>query len=140
MKTTGLHLGLGAPRRTSRRCLFVVFAAVLLAGCSSSQRAAPVDPERAREALKTTLDGWKKGDAPDALKGASPSIVAQDMDWLAGAKLVEFQVTGDGKSVEANLYVPVNLTLKMTNGKQVKKKVTYIVGTSPYLTVFRDFH
>ena len=49
-------------------------------------------------------------------------------------------MTGDGKSVEANLYVPVNLTLKMTNGKQVKKKVTYIVGTSPYLTVFRDFH
>jgi hypothetical protein len=46
-------------------------------------------------------------------------------------------VTGDGKSVEANLYVPVTLTLTTSKGKEVKKKVTYVVGTSPYLSVFR---
>ncbi len=72
------------------------------------------------------------------MKEGSPSIVAQDLDWLGGAKLVAFQVSGDGKPIEANLYVPVDLTLKMPNGKQVKKKATYVVGTSPYLTVFRS--
>ncbi len=112
--------------------------ALILAGCGGSQRAADVEPERARDALKTTLDGWKKGDAPDALKGGSPSIVAQDLDWLGGAKLVDYAVSGEGKPVAANLYVPVDLTLKLPNGKQVKKKVTYVVGTSPYLTVFRS--
>jgi predicted Zn-dependent peptidase len=115
----------------------LTIAAGLLSGCLGSQRLTPVDAESAREALKTTLDGWKKGDAPSALSSVTPPITAQDLDWLAGAKLVDYAVTSEGKSVEANLYVPVDLTLKMGNGKQVKKKVTYVVATSPYLAVFR---
>jgi hypothetical protein len=138
MKMQRFLIELGAPGQSPRRVLSLFFLAALAAGCSSSQRAAPVDPDRAREALKTTLEGWKKGNAPAALKEGSPSIVAQDLDWLGGAKLVAFQVSGDGKPIEANLYVPVDLTLKMPNGKQVKKKATYVVGTSPYLTVFRS--
>ena len=108
-----------------------------MGGCSGSVACGGNLESARREALKTTLDGWKKGDAPDALKDSTPSIAAQDLDWLGGAKLVDYEVTGDGKSVEANLYVPVNLTLKTAKGKEVKKKVTYVVGTSPYLTVFR---
>jgi hypothetical protein len=96
-----------------------------------------VDPDRARDALKTTLESWKNGGSMAALQQASPSIVAQDLDWIVGAKLVAYQVAGDGKRLEANLYVPVKLTLKMPNGRQVKKSATYVVGTSPYLTVFR---
>ena len=57
----------------------------LLSGCSEEQgRAAPVDPSRAREALHTALESWKKGDTIDALKSGSPPIVAQDFDWMAG--------------------------------------------------------
>ncbi len=119
------------------RWMTLTIAAGLLSGCLGSQRLTPVDAESAREALKTTLDGWKKGDAPSALSSVTPPITAQDLDWLAGAKLVDYAVTSEGKSVEANLYVPVDLTLKMGNGKQVKKKVTYVVATSPYLAVFR---
>ena len=108
------------------------------AGCSGSHGAGPVDVERAREALRTTLEGWKKGEPPTALNNSTPPITAQDLDWLRGAKLVGYAVDGEGKSVEANLFVPVTLTLKMANGKEAKKKVTYVVGTSPYLTVFRS--
>jgi hypothetical protein len=57
---------------------------------------------------------------------------------LGGAKLVDYELTGDGKSVEANLYVPVTLTLTSPKGKEVKKKVTYVVATSPYVSVFRS--
>lgn len=113
-------------------------AATLLAGCSGSKNA-PVDADRARDALKTTLDGWKKGDSPAALKDGSPSITVQDLDWLAGARLVDYQVDGEGKAVEANLYVPVKLTLRTKDGKEVKKNVSYVVGTSPIVTVFRNF-
>ena len=48
------------------------------------QRAAPLDVELAREVLKTSLEAWKKGDSPDTLKNGSPSIIAQDPDWVTG--------------------------------------------------------
>ncbi len=125
----------GAPRCKPRRLSLILLAA-FLAGCSGS-RPNPVNATRAREALETTLNGWKNGDTPERLQSASPSIVAQDLDWIGGAKLVAYHVSGDGKPVEANLFVPVDLTLRMANGKQVKKSVTYVVGTSPYLSVLR---
>lgn len=115
-------------------------AGTLLSGCSGEgTRAAPVDPARAREALAKVLDSWKNGETPDALRSASPSIVVQDFDWMAGAKLVSYEVTGEGKDDDANLRIPVKLTLKTAQGKETKKGVTYLVGTSPSLTVFRDF-
>ena len=75
-----------------------------------------------REALTTTLDVWKKGDTPDALKNSTPAITAQDLDWLGGAKLVDYEVTGEGKSIEANLYVPVTLTLQRRKGKRSRRR------------------
>jgi hypothetical protein len=122
------------------RLIMFPLAAALVAGCSGSQRAAPVDPERAREALKIALDSWKRGEPPSALQSGSPSITAQDLDWISGATLVDYQVTGDGKAIEANLHVPVKLTLRTPKGQKVTKSVSYIVGTSPRVTVFRDFH
>ena len=130
--------GLAVPGRAPR--YFVISLAIafaLLGGCSRTPWAGTVDADRAREVLKTALDVWKKGDTPDTLKSSSPTITAQDLDWLGGAKLVNYELTGDSKSVEANLYVPVTLTLTTATGKEVKKKVTYIVATSPYLSVFR---
>ncbi len=111
----------------------------LFLGCESDRRAAPVDPALARQALKTVLDRWKNGDKPDDLKSASPSIVVQDFDWMGGQKLVAYEVAGDGKDDDANLRIPVRLTLKTAKGQDVKKNVTYLVGTSPVITVFRDF-
>jgi hypothetical protein len=118
--------------------ILLAFAVIRLAGCSSGQRAAPVDPDRARDALRLTLDGWKKGDQPTALQEGTPSITVQDFDWMGGARLMDYQVDGEGKAIEANLYVPVKLTLRTKEGKEVKKTVSYIVGTSPRVTVFRS--
>jgi hypothetical protein len=127
-----------APGRVPR-CLVNSLAIVVafLGGCSGSQHGPPVEAERAREILKTALDVWKKGDTPASLSNNTPAITAQDLDWLGGAKLVDYEVTGEGKSLEATRRVPVTLTLKMANGKEAKKKVNYIVATSPYLSVFR---
>jgi hypothetical protein len=111
----------------------------ILVGCSGEgQRAPAVDPSRARDTLRTTLDGWKKGETLETLKAGSPSIVAQDFDWMAGSKLVSYEVVGDGKFDDANLRIPVKLTLKTPQGEEVKKQVSYVVGTSPELTVFRE--
>jgi len=119
----------------------IVAAALVFPGCSGEgQRAAAVNPPRAREALIKALESWKKGDKIDTLGSASPPIVAQDFDWMAGSKLVGYEVTGDGKDDDANLRIPVKLTLQTAQEKEVKKTVSYVVGTSPKLTVFRDFN
>jgi hypothetical protein len=116
-------------------------ALVLMAGCGQDVvgRASRVDPPRAREALKTVLDGWKKGDTPAGLKSASPSIVVQDFDWMSGHRLLAYEVASDGKDDDANLRIPVKLTLKAPNGRELEKRVSYVVGTSPAVTVFREF-
>lgn len=101
-------------------------------------KAADVDAPRARESLKTALDRWKKGEAPSALKSARPAIVVQDMDWEGGASLVDYRIEGDGKGDTANLRVPVALSLRDAGGRDAKKSVTYVVGTSPTITVFRE--
>lgn len=111
----------------------------LLPGCFQGSAAGPVDPPVALEALRVTLEAWKREKPIDSLESGSPQVVAQDLDWLAGLKLVDYQVEGDGKENDVNLRVPVKLTLKTLQGKQVKKNVTYVIGTSPAVTVFRDF-
>jgi hypothetical protein len=133
------------PNETMRRRVMLALfslanAGSLLSGCSNGNgHAAPVEPLRARQALNTALESWKKGEPIEALKSGSPPIVAQDFDWMAGAKLVSYEVVGAGKDDDANLRIPVKLVLQSPQGKEVKKSVSYVVGTSPALTVFRDF-
>lgn len=113
-------------------------AVVLLAGCSVGPKlAAPVEPDKARAALRTALDAWKAGKPIGSLAEASPPIVAQDFDWLAGAKLDDYAVLDEGKAEDANLKVRVRLAVRPAQGAAVKKTVTYVVGTDPKLTVFR---
>src|SRR5262245_59242868 len=112
--------------------------AFALSGCSSSSAHA-VDPSRAREALKTALDNWKQGNMPGSLSNSPTPMTIQDFEWERGTKLIEYQMLDDGQPVDANLRVRVKLT---TSGplasKNSEKTVTYLVGTSPSVTVFRD--
>ena len=41
--------------------------------------------------------------------------------------------------MDSNLRVPVQLTLKSKDGKDLTKEVSYLVTTSPAVTVFRNF-
>lgn len=122
------------PRYLAAAALAVAIAATA-AGCSQGV-AHPVDPDSARAALKTTLDAWKEGKTPDSLASASPAIVAQDMEWMSGAKLLDYSVVSDTPA-DANLDARVKLTLS-AKGKKVEREAKYLVTTSPAVTVFRD--
>src|SRR5579862_6599468 len=100
-----------SPTRVPAGVLAALACALLVAGCSVKTES-PVDAPRAQEALKTVLDGWKDGKDPSSFASASPAITVQDMDWIAGAKLVGYQVAGDGRKAESSLFVPVKLTLR----------------------------
>lgn len=110
---------------------------LLTGGCSNDPpKVAAVKPEEAKAALKSTLDAWKAGKPIDSLGSGNPPIVAQDMDWIQGKKLAAYEVVGDGTPQDANLRCEVKLTFE---SDPTVKKVFYIVGTSPKLTVFRAF-
>jgi hypothetical protein len=118
-------------------CAVLMF---LLAGCSDiPPKAAPVVPERARTALVAALDTWQAGQSIESLASATPAIVVQDFDWMQGKQLVSYQIEGDGESQDANLRIDVELELSEGGGKSATKRVSYIVGTDPSLTVFRSF-
>lgn len=123
-------------------CL-AALATMLLPGCSNPSLAHAVDAPQARDALKTALDGWKKGETPESLANSSPPMIVQDMEWASGAKLIDYELVGDGKALDANLSIQVKLTVSggaasKTPAKPTEKKVWYMVGTSPKVTVFRD--
>jgi len=54
-----------------------------------------------------------------------------------GAKLIDYQVLGEGQERDANLSVKVKLTLQGNKGKDVEKTCTTWLH-QPSVTVFRD--
>lgn len=117
--------------------LLAVFTVAFLAGCGVRPKAEPLNEELARDSLKATLEAWKRGDSAESLQKASPPVVAQDPDWVARARLVDYEFTGDSRREGENLFAPVKLTLKLKSGKPASKTVTYVIGTSPHIMVFR---
>jgi hypothetical protein len=118
-------------------CLLVL-AALLLSGCSGYSQTT-VNVPLARESLKVALDHWKKGEDPKSLQSSGTPMTAQDFEWTSGSKLVEYQILDEGKEEGTNLRVQVKITLIQPGKiKAVEKKASYVVGTSPSVTVFRD--
>lgn len=120
-------------------CLGVLLALLPLSGCSGSSHAGTVDAPLARESLKIALDHWKKGEDPKSLRSSATPMTAQDFEWSAGAKLLDYRILDEGKEEDANLRVQVKITLgPQGKSKSLEKKAWYVVGTSPSVTVFRD--
>ena len=117
----------------------LAMAMLMLPGCSGSAAHA-VDTSRARDALVRALDHWKQGDTPGSLATPPTPMTVQDFDWLGGARLLDYQVLGEGEAKDANLSIKVKLALDGLQGKTKKaeKTVSYLVTTSPSITVFRD--
>ena len=128
---------LGRRALLRRFCLAAALGGSWLSGCAGSGASYPVDPERARTTLRSALESWKRGDKIESLKAGSPPIVAQDFDWMAGARLDDYAVLDDGRAEDANLRVKVQLAVRPARGAAARKTVTYVVGTDPALTVFR---
>ncbi|MBS0264842.1 MAG: hypothetical protein JSS02_23100 [Planctomycetes bacterium] len=117
----------------------MLLCALLWAGCGQrTYQSKPVDDDQAQEVLTHVLDTWKQGASIDSLQNESPKIVVQDLDWSAGVTLVSYELVGEPEPKDANLVARVKLSLRDKSGADLEKTVTYVVGTSPTLTVVRD--
>ena len=70
-----------------------------------------------------------------------PAAMAPEVEGIRPrreAKYGAIEVTSNGDDDDANLRIPVRLTLRNPGGQEVEKNVVYVVGTSPVLTVFRE--
>ena len=123
------------------RKLFASWAVLALCalGCGPRHPTAdPVNAETARQTLQSVLESWQRGESLESWQQREPKVVVQDMDWSGGAKLKEFEILGAGEPRDANLYCQVKLVLEGAGRGVQPRTVTYVVGTDPVLTVFRD--
>lgn len=111
---------------------------MLFAGCESAATAHRVNGDLARQILADVLQGWRDGGKPEDWKSKTPSVVVQDMEWMTGHKLIDFEILEEGELIDANLHCQVKLTIADANQATQVKTVTYLVGTSPVCTVFRS--
>lgn len=105
-------------------------------GCGGPSKPAPVAMDRAQAALKTALESWKKGDSSTALQSQSPPIFVIDPDWEDGVELQEYQLLDEGEAKDAHMFCRVRLVVRTKSGTQ-QRDVTYVVSTSPNVTVSR---
>jgi hypothetical protein len=115
----------------------LALAALMVAGCGAYNKPMPLDKQVAKDSFKAFLDAWKAGEQQTALKDKTPSIVGGDPDWGAGAKLIDYKVVEQEKDDGSNLHPTAELVLQTAEGRQTSK-ITYVVGTSPVITVFRE--
>lgn len=118
-----------------QRCYlsFALLICGLSMGCEFGQ-APTVNESVAHDSLITFLDAWSGGETPDDLQ---PGIIGKDQAWSAGHKLVSYEII-DEKPMGTSLHISTKLTLENSNGVKKTPTATYIVGTSPIVTVFRD--
>ena len=121
--------------------IVVLVIAAAIGGCGGPARAKPVEPALARATLRDVLESWKNGKQPQELQSATPKVVVQDPDWLVGKRLVSYQILDNGEARDANLLCRVKLVVEDPTNGQSEFTATFVVGTDPVLTVFRDmFH
>jgi hypothetical protein len=108
-------------------------------GCGRSNgRGLSVDPELAKQSFDAFLAAWKQGKSQSELKSLSPSIISGDEDWSAGSKLVGYKVSDRVFNDGANLHLTAELQLAGAKKKKPgRTSITYVVGTSPVITIFR---
>ena len=98
----------------------------------------PADPEQARQALRSALDAWSRGEKSDSLRGGAPPIHVVDGDWDRGLRLAKYYLAPDDQESGPNLLCPVQLSLRDGRGRSFNKRVVYLVGTDPHVSIVRE--
>ena len=104
-----------------------------LCGCSQESASYSLNADVARTSVQKAMQAWVDGKKPGDLQ---PEIIMGDPTWVQGKKLVSFEIlTKEETSDGSNLHICVNRQFE-SESDDAESKVTYIVGTSPKITIF----
>jgi hypothetical protein len=114
----------------------VVLIALVGCGWLTGSKLSEEKVEQSRHVLISVLDAWKTGQA-HTLAAQTPPIRFQDDDYMAGWRLVDYQLVNPKQQIQSFRDVPVQVNLIDRQGKPLQKTVTYQVGLDP-ITVQRS--
>lgn len=127
-------------RFTSAGLILLFVTLMNFVGCQQAPPPAALDPNLAKASLERFLTTWKSGGKPEDLPKAVPPIVVGDPDWEAGQKLTNFQLVEQASRNDGtNAHLQVRLELAGRRGGRTKSAITYIVSTSPVITIQRQY-
>jgi len=106
-------------------------------GCGP--RNVPVsDGEQATQLLSETLQAWQSGATVEDQRQKTPPVYVAEEMWLGGTKLDRFEITQPAELFGTNVRLGVRLTCVDQRGSKREREVTYLVTTTPALTVARE--
>ena len=121
------------------RILFLVLLPALASGCGKGgHKFSQADLDRARQALETCLDSWKKGELPSKLKSLPEPIEFAEEGPRDGIKLVEYQITGTEHTDAEVMRFSVKLSVQDRRGRKEERQVTFAVALKSPIAVGRD--
>lgn len=122
---------------TSRR-LFLAALPALAFGCKGGPKFSRADLDRARQALTTSLDSWKKGQMPEKLRALPEPILFAEEGPKNGLKLLDYEILGTEYTDAEVMRFTVKLTVQDRRGKREERQATYAVALKSPIAVGRD--
>ncbi len=99
----------------------------LLAGCGGLPHTQS-DMERAKTALESALQSWKKGVSAAKMKTLAEPLDFSDDDQRNGFRLLDFQIEGTGFTDREDIRFTTKLSLQDRRGKKVERTATYLIA------------
>ncbi len=122
------------------RLLFLaILMPVLASGCGKGgHKFSQADLDRARQALETCLDSWKKGEMPAKLRTLPEPIEFAEEGPRDGVKLLDYQITGTEHTDAEVMRFSVKLSVQDRRGRKEERQVTFAVALKSPIAVGRD--
>ena len=99
-------------------CLGLLTALLFFSGCSGPARRNPSTHRRPASRSRSPWTTGKTVTTPSRSSRPRTPMTAQDFEWNSGAKLLDYEILGDGKEIDVNLHVQVKLKLEPTGQGQ----------------------
>jgi hypothetical protein len=122
-----------------RLLVLVIPLALLAGGCGRRHPFSQAELDRARGALETSLEAWKKNEGFAGLRKL-PEPISFVEEWpRKGIKLLEYEILGDTNTDADGIRFTVKLKVQDLNtGRREDRQVTYAVALKSPIVIGRD--